>query len=131
MARSYPGGTGMYCPKCDAIRTCTAISAGKENKVQTRYYTENPDINFFRRKRECQECSYVFDTGEISLSFLQELTELRTEIEKRRRELDDQKLLNEAAADALETRSSTLFKERRKLKAMISSIQDIIEAQEK
>ena len=65
------GGTQMWCPKCKAIRVCAAVSLthlGHESG-QRWHRTDHPDINWFRRGRECQTCRHEFVTTEMKREF--------------------------------------------------------------
>jgi hypothetical protein len=41
------------------------------------YRTDNPDLNWFRRGRECKSCGHCFVTAEASEALIYELCELR------------------------------------------------------
>lgn len=80
--RVSKGGTDMYCPVCDDITTCKAVPAaqvtGKSGgHAQRMFYEKHPDIQFFRRGRECLSCGHEFLTAEVDLDFLEELINLR------------------------------------------------------
>ncbi len=73
------GGTQMWCPYCKEIRVCAAVpltSIGFESG-QRWVKTDHPDINWFRRGRECLTCYREFTTAEMNEDFLEELVELR------------------------------------------------------
>jgi len=73
------GGTQMHCPKCKKIRVCKAIPLNEiGHKVGQRWYkTDHPDINWFRRGRQCLTCYNCFVTSEVNEKFINELVELR------------------------------------------------------
>ena len=73
------GGTQIFCPHCKQIRVCRAIPPGQflDERSQRLHYTTHPDINFFRRGRECLHCSSEFLTAEVEEGFLDELIQLR------------------------------------------------------
>jgi hypothetical protein len=73
------GGTKMYCPSCQEIQVCQAIHGGKVGlKGGQRWQrTDYPDIQWFRRVRQCLNCSEVFITAEIREDILEELVALR------------------------------------------------------
>ncbi|WP_300464464.1 hypothetical protein [Desulfobacula sp.] len=75
------GGTKMYCPKCKEIRVCKAIPINdidwEQKNAQRWYRKDHPDINWFRRGRECLECEHHFITSEINEKYIDELVELR------------------------------------------------------
>lgn len=73
------GGTKMYCPKCKTIRVCKAIPLNKigQKPAQRWYKIDHPDINWFRRGRQCLTCYKCFVTSEVNEKFIDELVELR------------------------------------------------------
>jgi hypothetical protein len=73
------GGTKMYCPSCEEITICRAIPTGNLGKKggQRWFSPDHPDLNWFRRGRECLECGESFITAEMREDFLDELMELR------------------------------------------------------
>ena len=76
------GGTKMWCPACEQVRVCRAIPAAKitgrtSDYRQRKVFTKHDDVHYFKRGRECLKCNHQFVTGEVDLTFLEELTELR------------------------------------------------------
>lgn len=74
------GGTKMHCPKCKKICVCSAIPLNEiaGYKPDQRWYrTDHPDINWFRRGRQCLTCYESFVTSEVNEKFINELVELR------------------------------------------------------
>jgi len=74
------GGTKMYCPKCKKICICRAIPLNEivgYKPAQRWYRTDHPDINWFRRGRQCLTCYEHFVTSEVNEKFISELVELR------------------------------------------------------
>ena len=73
------GGTKMHCPNCKKIRVCMAIPPNElgYKSGQRWYKTSHPDINWFRRGRQCLSCKNRFVTSEINEDFIYELVELR------------------------------------------------------
>jgi hypothetical protein len=73
------GGTKLWCPDCEKVRVCKGINpsevAGESGQRWQR--TDHKDINWFRRGRECQDCSFQFLTAEVDEDFLSELVRLR------------------------------------------------------
>ncbi len=69
----------MYCPKCKQTRVCKAIPLNEIGyKVSQRWYKiKHPDINWFRRGRQCLTCHKCFVTSEVDEKFINELVELR------------------------------------------------------
>lgn len=77
--RVEQGGTKMWCPKCQTICACAAVSLTDLGKApgQRWHRTDHPDINWFRRGRECTDCGHNFVTAEMNENFLGELVTLR------------------------------------------------------
>lgn len=73
------GGTKIYCSFCGEATVCKAIPLTELGyKSSQRWYRkDHDDINWFRRARECQECTHQFITAEIEENFITELVELR------------------------------------------------------
>ena len=80
----------MYCPECENIQVVKAVDPSKVSSgrafrghPRARVWTINiyPDIQWFRRGRECTVCGHQFVTVEIEDIYLNEL------IERRRRDL--------------------------------------------
>lgn len=71
--------TKIYCPHCDEIHPCWSVSFSVIGETSGRrfYRLDHNDINWFRRARECENCSEVFTTAEINEAFLEELVSLR------------------------------------------------------
>lgn len=69
----------MWCPRCKSVKVCAAISTTALGKSagQRWYRQDNPDLNWFRRGRECKTCGHQFLTAEAREAFLDELCELR------------------------------------------------------
>lgn len=73
------GGTKIFCPECNDVRICralspTALEKPSSQRVQDEAY---PDLHWFRRGRECLTCGHKFLTGELDEDFIRELIELR------------------------------------------------------
>lgn len=75
------GGTGMWCPNCEGITTCRAFPLTEYGETsEQRIYrsdSDEPDINYFQRARECLECEHQFLTCEVDENVIDELEELR------------------------------------------------------
>ena len=73
------GGTRLFCPNCTSETVCRAVSPTKlERRKQQRIsHAVHGDLHWFRRGRECLACGYLFLTGELSETFIQELIDLR------------------------------------------------------
>ena len=69
----------MYCPSCQEIQDCKAIPEGKAGlKGGQRWQrTDYPDLQWFRRVRQCLYCEEIFVTAEIRENILEELVALR------------------------------------------------------
>jgi hypothetical protein len=79
--KTEQGGTQMWCPNCKEIRVCAAIRLSwlltEDGSNQRWQKIKHPDLNWFRRGRECQTCHDRFITAEMDEEFLDELVELR------------------------------------------------------
>ena len=107
------GGTHMWCPKCKEIRVCAAVPVtelGYESG-QRWYRAEHPDINWFRRGRECMTCYHQFATAEMNEDLLWELADLRNA-------LADLKKNAEQYISESDTASKTLKKLGKSLKVL-------------
>jgi hypothetical protein len=73
------GGTEMWCPQCEEIAICAAIPNAELGLIsgQRICETNQPDLNWFRRARQCQECFHEFVTAEIEEKFIDKLCEMR------------------------------------------------------
>jgi hypothetical protein len=73
------GGTKIFCPECQGIRVCRALSPTVLDQPSSRRVQDEryPDLNWFRRGRECLACAHKFLTGELDEDFIRELVELR------------------------------------------------------
>lgn len=71
------GGTWMWCETCHEETPCKAIPVpeveqmGWSEKWQSGYFTDLPELHFFKRGRECTACearwvTYEVDDGAIS-----------------------------------------------------------------
>lgn len=68
------GGTELYCTECKTMTKQKSLGWGDKNKYEGicddpgKYSFGHPKgaIETFMRIRECEECSYVFETYEIS-----------------------------------------------------------------
>ena len=71
----------MWCPKCEKITTCKAVSPREVNRFvpsSRRFYKQkHDDVQFFRRGRICLACRHKFLSAEARETFLTELVELR------------------------------------------------------
>ena len=85
------GGTKLFCPSCRDFAVCKALSptALGEPKAQRWYRTDQQDIYWFRRARQCLTCTKIFLTAEIHEALLEELIELRETLAKKNRSVSD------------------------------------------
>ena len=65
--RGTRGGTRMHCPVCGQITICAALPYdGGEQLTKS----EELQIWYFARRRECQDCGSTFETVEVSKDWL-------------------------------------------------------------
>lgn len=80
MIEQTSGGTRMHCPACASIQVCSAIPAtelGRSSHQRLYWGDDHPDIQWFRRARQCQTCSERFLTAEVDFRFVEELVRFR------------------------------------------------------
>lgn len=79
MARVSQGGTRKWCPSCDSVQVCAAVSPSSLGfgSGQRWYRRDHSDIRWFRRALVCQKCGHEWLTAELPEKFLEELVELR------------------------------------------------------
>jgi hypothetical protein len=76
---AWRGPLQVYCPSCTdfqrskSLRIPRSVEGGKRRF----HYVREPDIAWFRRKRQCVKCGREFLTGEISEALIEELLRLR------------------------------------------------------
>lgn len=85
------GGTVIWCPDCRAWRPCKSIPVPVITEEKKHYNPRwhvpaYPDICWFMRGRQCQQCGIQFLTAELDLFLVEELV-------KQRDKLDDVKLM--------------------------------------
>jgi hypothetical protein len=75
----YRGALRLYCPKCKAVQPCPALPLWKLKKPKGRrwFFEDHPDIQWFRRGRECSACHHKFLTAELDEKFTEDLLKLR------------------------------------------------------
>jgi hypothetical protein len=75
----YRGALRIYCPQCKAVQPCPALPLWKLKKPKARrwFLEDHPDIQWFRRGRECSVCHHKFLTAELDEEFTEDLLELR------------------------------------------------------
>jgi hypothetical protein len=68
-----------FCPHCEEVHPCPVVPASDlGEKSGNRYYrTDHPDIQYFRRWHNCENCFEYFETYELDATFVRELTKLR------------------------------------------------------
>lgn len=103
MRADQAGGTKMYCPKCKAIQVCAGLNPSVIGKSsgQRFYRTDHPDINWFRRARECQKCNHTFLTAEMNEEFLKELVQLRDALKEVKTNAEQYITESSAASESL------------------------------
>src|ERR1019366_5567456 len=81
MSRDSLGGTEMWCPGCKRITVCKAIPipTGICTLRPGRRWArkDHPDMQWFRRARQCQTCWHWHITAEVGEKFIDELCKLR------------------------------------------------------
>lgn len=104
------GGTNIYCPYCGGIRECRAIHTTKLGleSSQRLYSPDHPDIQWFRRGRECLTCGNTFITAELDEDFLEELMKLRNALGAIKLNAEQYLKESTAAAQTLERLSNAL-----------------------
>ncbi len=78
----------MTCPECGSISPCkrrseteVRIVGGYPEPRSGRFVVRSePEIDYYRRIRECGSCGLFFATAEVDEGLLAELDELRTEV---------------------------------------------------
>jgi hypothetical protein len=90
MART---ATKLTCPDCGEVSPCPVQSETELRSFDGdfghsgRYVFESqPEINYYRRVRECGACGVIFETAEVSERLLVELAALRGGLRDARRE---------------------------------------------
>jgi len=104
------GGTRMYCPRCQQTEVCAAIPSGELGlKSGQRWFRkDHPDIQWFRRARECQGCAGTFVSAEMNEQFLTELVELRKALADIKVNAEQYSKESAAASKSLEKLSKSL-----------------------
>jgi len=84
------GGTEMWCPQCEEVTICAAIPNAELGLISSQRISKinEPDLNWFRRARQCQECFHDFVTAEIEEKFIDELCKMRTALADIRKQLE-------------------------------------------
>ncbi|WP_156425219.1 hypothetical protein [Mycobacterium sp. GA-1285] len=82
--RDAKGGTDKWCPSCEKVRVVKAVDPTTlfEDRGQHRFFTDHPDIHWFRRGQICQTCGLDWTSAELPESFLDELVRLRDMVSK-------------------------------------------------
>ena len=84
------GGTKKHCPECEEVRVCKVLPTESHknffrydnNMVETQKHVDN--INYFKRRLQCQTCFHTWTTAEVESKHLTELISIRREIEQLR-----------------------------------------------
>ena len=71
--------TIMHCPHCGKYEECRVINLNSlcGTNDQRLTFINHPDIQFYRRGRQCGVCGKTFVTDEVDDGILQEYVELR------------------------------------------------------
>jgi hypothetical protein len=83
---SWRGPLQIHCSECGdfqrarSLRIPRSLGEGKRKW----YFVKEPDIAWFRRKRQCTKCGKEFLTGEVSEGLIEELLRLRQRERKRK-----------------------------------------------
>ena len=106
------GGTQMYCATCTQVQVCRAVPARDVDwnleSGQRWYHRRHPDLQYFRRGRNCQECGSSWLTVEIPEKFLDELVELRDALAELKTNAETYSRQSDAAADSLKRLKESL-----------------------
>lgn len=108
--KKQKGGTNMWCPVCKEITVCAAIPLiylGEERQ-QRLHRSKHPDLNWFRRARECQDCGHRFLTSEAREDFLDELCELRNALAAIKANAESYLAESDKASESLKKLSESL-----------------------
>jgi hypothetical protein len=76
------GGTSMFCPSCEKVRSCESVNYEEFSKGKFRrfYSSEVDKVHWFARARKCRTCFYVFETVEVSRKILSEFLLMKKKI---------------------------------------------------
>jgi len=87
MKKDEKGGLSLWCSNCKDLEVCASLPLERMGLSRERRFfkTDNDDIQWFRRCRECQACGFVFLTAEVEESALHELAQLRRRLIPRNR----------------------------------------------
>ncbi len=107
------GGTEMWCPECETIRTCKAIPAAQITFDHADYNQrwqrrDHPDINWFQRGRLCLHCDTQWLTAEVDHERLAELVHLRDALADLKLHAERYAAESSAAASSLEALQESL-----------------------
>jgi len=110
MVKVGQGGTQKWCPSCEAVRVCTAVSLASFGVAsnQRRYFRNHSDIQWFRRALICQKCGHQWLTAELPEEFLNELVQLRNALKEVKANAEAYIQESERAADGLKRLSASL-----------------------
>jgi hypothetical protein len=79
------GGPTTYCAECEKLTHNGCVKLNKAHLPPGRCWhkTDHPDVQWFRRARQCGSCGQLTVTAEIAETFVEELVELRRQIIRR------------------------------------------------
>jgi hypothetical protein len=108
--RNTQGGTQKYCPECERITVCRAVSPSTlgYQSGQRFYKTDHTDIQWFRRGLVCNDCGHEWLTAEVQEEFLNELTELRDALQEVKENAENYVAESGKAMKSLEKLSKSL-----------------------
>lgn len=95
--RETKGGTRMFCPSCETLTACAAITYSEGSQLQR---SDDAELWFFARLRECQACKFQFETVEIEREFFEsfewrlKMTEIDEELRFKEAHGANQTILN-------------------------------------
>lgn len=100
----------MYCPYCTKITVCAGLSPQRAGLIASQrvYRPDHPDLQWFRRARQCQNCNETFVTAEVDEDFLDELVDLRNALADIKRHAEQYSRESVAASKSLDKLSKSL-----------------------
>ena len=105
MSKGSEGATQMWCPDCKKITVCKAIPVPAGlfglRSGQRWIKTQHPDVQWFRRARECLDCGRWHLTAEVDESLLGELCDLRETLAEIKKNAEQYRLESKKAATSL------------------------------
>lgn len=108
--RVSQGGTYLWCPNCKKVTVCAAKNPSyiASSSGQRWVQLGHPDVNWFRRGRECQTCRNSFLTAELEEDFVDELVKLRNALRDLKAHADAYSAQASAASKSLQDLTDSL-----------------------